>query len=105
MQTLLRKVNVRPDNTLSQHFPREMPCRLRIFLSGCRVLSLEQHDYTGFFTRPFTWEQAQGKFERLSAPYTERAVRQALVEAVAHLETLEVRELADLLARVKRSKD
>ncbi len=76
-----------------------MPCRLRIFLSGCRVLSLEQHDYTGFFT----WEQVQAKFERLSAPYAEPALRQALVEAVAHLEMREVRELADLFARVKRS--
>jgi 2-methylcitrate dehydratase len=105
VQTLLRKVRIRPDDALSQRFPKEMPCRLRIFLRGCRVLSLEPHDYRGFVTRPFTWEQVQAKFERLAAPYTEPALRQALVEAVAHLEMREVGELTDLLARVKRSKN
>lgn len=69
VQTLLRKVSIRPDDTLSQRFPKAMPCRLRVFLTGYRVLSLEKHDYEGFSTRPFTWEQAEAKFERLAAPY------------------------------------
>ena len=103
VQVLLRKVNVRPDDALSQRFPAAMPCRLRVFLTGSRVLHLEQEDYAGFFTRPFTWEQVEAKFERLAAPYAERELRQAIAEAVAHLETIEVHELAELLARVKRS--
>jgi 2-methylcitrate dehydratase len=105
VQTLLRKVSVRPDDILSQRFPQEMPCRLHIELRGGRVLSLEPHDYTGFCTRPFSWEQVQAKFERLSAPSAEPALRQAMVDVVAHLEMREVRELADLLASVKRSKN
>lgn len=44
----------------------------------------------------------EAKFERLASPYAERELRQAIVEAVAHLETIEVHELAELLARVKR---
>ena len=103
VQTLLRKVTVRPDDTLSQRFPAAIPCRLRVFLTGSRVLHLEQEDYAGFSTRPFTWEQAVAKFERLASPYAEQELHQAIVEAVAHLETIEVYELADLLARVKRS--
>ncbi len=103
VQALLRKVNVRPDDALSQRFPAAMPCRLRVFLTGSRVLHLEQEDYVGFSTRPFTWEQAEAKFERLAAPYTEGQLCQAIVEAVAHLETIDVSQLTELLARVNRS--
>lgn len=104
VQALLRKVSVRPDDTLSQRFPEEMPCRLCVFLTGSRVLRLEQQDYAGFYTRPLTWEQAEAKFERLAAPYTERGLRKALAEAVAHLETIDVSQLTELLAAVNRSR-
>ena len=100
VQTLLRKVAVRPDDALSQRFPAEMPCRLRVVLSGNRILQLEKQEYTGFFTRPFTWDQVRAKFERLAAS-TERQLRQAIVEAVAHLETIDVRDVTELLARAK----
>ncbi len=60
VQALLRKVSVRPDGALRQRFPAAMPCRLRVFLTGSRVLHLEQEGYVGFFTGPFTWEQAGG---------------------------------------------
>jgi 2-methylcitrate dehydratase len=79
-----------------------MPCRLRLFLTGGQVLHLEQQDYAGFSTRPFSWEQAEAKFERLAAPYAERQLLQAIVEAVAHLETIDVSQLAERLARVNR---
>lgn len=102
VQALLRKVSVRPDDALSQRFPAEMPCRLRIFLTGGQVLHLEQQDYAGFSTRPFSWEQAEAKFECLAAPYAEKELRQAIVEAVAHLETIDVSQLAKLLAGVNR---
>ena len=104
VQTLLRKVSIRPDDALSQRFPEEMPCRLRVFLNGSRVLRLEKQDYAGFYTRPLTWEQAEAKFERLAAPYTERQLRQAIMEAVAHLETKDMSQLTELLARVNRSR-
>lgn len=99
-QTLLRKVAVRPDDALSRRFPAEMPCRLCVVLSGNRVLQLEKQDYPGFFTRPFTWEQVCAKFERLAAS-TERQLRQAIVEAVAHLETIDVQNVTELLVRAK----
>jgi 2-methylcitrate dehydratase len=102
VQALLCKVTIRPDDALRQRFPAEMPCRLRVFLTGSRVLHLEKQDYAGFFTRPFSWEQAEAKFESLAAPYMERQLRQAIAEAVAHLETIDVSQLAELLARVNR---
>ncbi len=97
VQTLLRKVTVRPDAALSKRFPQEMPCRIRVFLKDGQVLSIEKHDYEGFYTRPLSWEKAEAKFASLAAPYTDRVLRQAIVEAVAHLETIEVQQLTELL--------
>ncbi|HEU5384059.1 MAG TPA: MmgE/PrpD family protein [Ktedonobacteraceae bacterium] len=102
VQTLLQKVHIQPDDGLSARFPAEMPCRLRLFLSGNRFLHLEKHDYAGFFTRPFTWEQTEAKFTRLAEPSTEPALRQALIETVHHLETSTVHDLMNLLVQVKR---
>ncbi len=95
MQTLLRKVTVQPDDALSKRFPQEMPCRIRIFLKAGQVLSIEKQDYEGFYTRPLSWDKA--KFAALAAPFTDRELRQAIVEAVAHLETIEVQQLTELL--------
>ncbi len=103
VQALLRKVSVRLDDALSQRFPAAMPCCLRVFLTGSRVLHLEKQDYGGFSTWPLSWEQAEAKFERLATPYTERWLRQAIAEAVAHLETIDVSQLTELLTRVNRS--
>ena len=97
VQTLLRKVTVRPDEALSKRFPHEMPCRIRVFLKDGQVLSIEKQDYEGFYTRPLSWEKAEVKFASLAAPYTDGELRQAIIDAVAHLETIEVQQLTELL--------
>ncbi len=97
VQSLLRKVTVRPDEALSKRFPQEMPCRIRVFLKDGQVLSIEKRDYEGFYTRPLSWEKAEAKFASLTIPYTDGDLRQAIVEAVAHLEIIEVQQLTELL--------
>ena len=62
VQTLLRKVSVLPRKLLSERFPGEMPCRVKITLKDGRVLEQETDDYEGFFTRPMSWETAVQKF-------------------------------------------
>jgi 2-methylcitrate dehydratase len=99
VQSLLRKVTIRPDEALSKRFPAEMPCRIQIHLQDGQTLSIEKQDYEGFYTRPLSWEQAVAKFERLATPSTSAAQRVALVEMVAHLETKEVTDLTGLFAR------
>lgn len=56
VQTLLRKVSVRPLKEYSDRFPEEMPCRLRVTLRDGRVLVSEKKDYEGFHTRRMRWE-------------------------------------------------
>src|SRR5438876_3462525 len=97
VQTLLHRVTIQPDETLSKLFPAQMPCRIQILLKDGRQLSTEKLDYEGFYTRPLSWEKAVAKFERLAAPFTNGAQRAAIREAVAHLETKEVAQLTELL--------
>ena len=102
VQTLLRKVTVRPDENMSKRFPQEMPCRIQVFLNGGETLSIEKRDYEGFYTRPLPWEKAVEKFESLASSYTDGELRQTITAAVAHLETMEIHRLTELLARVGR---
>ncbi len=104
VQSLLRRVSVRPDPELSARFPLEMPARIRIVLTGGRTLSTEKKDYEGFFTRPMSWSQVSAKFEKLVAERCDASLRREIIDAVAHLEDIPVRGLADLLSRARAGK-
>jgi 2-methylcitrate dehydratase len=97
VQSLLRRVTIQPDETLSRRFPAEMPCRITITLKDGQTLHVEKQDYEGFHTRPMSWEKARAKFERLAAPFTDDEQLVSIVETVAHLETKDVAQLTDLL--------
>jgi 2-methylcitrate dehydratase len=103
VQSLLRKVAIRPDEEFSRRFPQEMPCRIQVFLKDGVVLTNEKRDYEGFYNRPMSWEKAVLKFERLAAPYSDERLLRSIEETVEQLENKEVRQLAELLADVKRS--
>ncbi|HEY1354470.1 MAG TPA: MmgE/PrpD family protein [Ktedonobacteraceae bacterium] len=98
VQSLLRKVTVRPDEELSKRFPAQLPCRIQITLNGGQVLTAEKRDYEGFYTRPLSWEQAVAKFTRLAAASTDAGQRAAIIETVAALESAEIQQLTALLA-------
>jgi 2-methylcitrate dehydratase len=100
VQTLLRKVSVRPQPAYSQRFPDEMPCRISVTLQDGRTLAKEKRDYEGFHTRPMRWETVVQKFERLSQPHVDSALRRKIVDVVANLESTQVADLARLLERV-----
>jgi 2-methylcitrate dehydratase len=97
VQSLLRKVTIRPDEEMNQRFPTTLPCRIQITLKDGQTLSIEKQDYEGFYTRPLSWEQAVAKFERLASPYTAATQRASIIETVASLETKEVAQLTELL--------
>lgn len=98
VQALLRRVAVHPDKALSERFPAEMPCRVRVTMRDGRVLRAELADYPGFRTRGRTWEHAREKFERLCGPYTTPVLRDRIAATVAELERFAARELTSLLA-------
>jgi 2-methylcitrate dehydratase len=100
VQTLLRKVIVRPLDEFSRRFPAEMPSRIHITLNDGRVLNKEKRDYEGFLTRPMGWNTVIRKFEQLSQARISPQLQREIEEAVANLENLEVSELMSLLGKV-----
>lgn len=103
VQALMHKVSIRPDDALSARFPQEMPCHIALKLTNGQTYELNKQDFDGFYTRPLAWEDAVAKFERLARPYTGQELWEKIAEAVLHLESIEVRQLTELLADVKRS--
>ncbi len=101
VQTLLRKVTIRASEDYSRGFPEEMPCRITVTLRDGRRLMKEKRDYEGFRTRPMSWETATRKFEQLVSPYTERSLRQEILQAISNLESIQVSDLTGLLGKVR----
>jgi 2-methylcitrate dehydratase len=99
VQSLLRKVVVRPSADLSGQFPESMPCRVRICLLGGQTYEIEKHDYEGFHSRPMRWETAREKFEVLTAG-VDAGLRGELADAVSRLEGIPVTDLTGLLGRI-----
>jgi 2-methylcitrate dehydratase len=104
VQTLLRKVTLRPSEDYSRRFPDEMPCRITLTLRDGRRMMREKQDYEGFRTRPMSWETAVKKFEQLVLLHTERSLCQEIIHAVSNLESIQVSDLTRLLGRVRVSK-
>lgn len=103
VQSLMRKVVVRPNRDFSDRFPEEMPARVQIFLRDGQILTREKRDYEGFFSRPLSWERAVEKFKNLTLFQTDYESGQRIIEKVLDLEDIEVRELTELLAGVDKT--
>jgi 2-methylcitrate dehydratase len=101
VQQLLRKITVRPRADYSERFPNEMPTHLIVHLKDGRVVEKEKRDYEGFFTRPMGWERATVKFDGLSERYVNKALRKRIVNMVADLEQVDVRDLTKQLATIR----
>jgi 2-methylcitrate dehydratase len=103
VQTLLRKVMVRPDHQFTARYPGEVGSRVTVRLAGGKSYSHEVKDYPGFPTRPFTWEQIGAKFDKLVGNRANAGLRNDIKAAVSSLESIRVKELMKLLGQVKGS--
>lgn len=97
VQSLLRRIHIRPRDELSRRFPQEMPCRLAAQTKEGKTITLEKHDYEGFSTRPMSESTARQKLERLTADRMDDSGRARIVDAVQNLEEIEAADLALLL--------
>jgi 2-methylcitrate dehydratase len=101
VQTLLRRVRVRPEEEFTRLFPDEHACRLRVQLQDGREFEKEKQDYEGFHTRPMPWDRVVEKFERLSSTYTTSDLRAEIIETVQALERTDVDRLTEILREVE----
>lgn len=101
VQSLLRRVEVRPDPAYSERFPDEHACRVTLVTRDGRSFTVEKRDYEGFHTRPMAWETVAAKFRRLAGPHADGDLLEELEAACRELEEVGARRLAGLLARVR----
>jgi 2-methylcitrate dehydratase len=104
VQQLLKKVSVRPDQEFTELYPAKMPAKIIVRLQDGTVIEHEVQDYPGLASRPFTWEDSVGKFDRLVAGRADESLCQEIKDAVRLLESIQVKNLMQLLGRVTSGK-
>ncbi|MDQ3987301.1 MAG: MmgE/PrpD family protein [Actinomycetota bacterium] len=97
VQDLLKRVEVRPDQELSDMFPEHHACRIRLHLRDGRALKKDKTDYEGFHTRPARWEVTAAKFRALAAAYIDDETAKRIEDAVGDLDNLRAADLTALL--------
>jgi len=100
VQRLLRKVKVRPDERFTTRYPSETPSRVTVRLTTGASYTHEVKDYPGFATRPFTMGEVSAKLDDLATDHADEGLCKEIVGAVRSLESIRVRDLMNLLARV-----
>src|SRR5579883_70179 len=101
VQALLRRVRIAPDPALSAKFPERMPAALEVELENGQIFRAKREDYHGFHTDPFDWRATRAKFDRLAADSCAAGERDAIAGAVENLEERPVRDLTELLGRIR----
>ena len=76
-----------------------MPAKVTVRLQDGTTIENEVQDYPGLASRPFTWEDFVAKFDTLVAGRIDQGVCREIKEAVQSLETIQARDLTNLLGR------
>jgi 2-methylcitrate dehydratase len=100
VQRLLLKVKVRPDESFTARYPRETPSRVTVRLTTGASYTHEVKAYPGFATRPFTWDEIVAKLDNLATDHADEGLCKEIAGAVRSLESIRVKDLMNLLARV-----
>jgi 2-methylcitrate dehydratase len=104
VQQLLKKVSVRPDHVFTELYPAKMPAKITVRLQDGSVIEHAVQDFPGMPSDPFTWEDSVEKFDRLVAGRADESVSREIKDAVRSLESIQVKDLMQLLGRVTSGK-
>ena len=100
VQALMKKVEITPSDEFSDRFPDHMPADLEVTLNDGSVFTASQDSYLGFHDNPLDWENARKKFDALVTPFTGEALREEIATIIHKLDTRQVSELTEALAKV-----
>jgi 2-methylcitrate dehydratase len=98
VQGLMRRVRVEPRDEFSDRFPDAMPARVLVQMESGRCFEAAADEYEGFHSRPMSWDEAAGKFRRLTEAALAPAQQAEIIEAVDTIESVPVSKLMELLA-------
>jgi 2-methylcitrate dehydratase len=99
IQSLLRKVEVHPEEEYSRRFPKEMACRIEIEGKDGQIFQVEKHDYQGFKTQPASWEVLMQKYRELTRKI-DKELAETIADTIFHLDQLKVTDLTNLLGQI-----
>lgn len=99
IQNLLQKVEVFPNQSLSDRFPNEMACRIEIKTTDGRHFQLEKNDYQGFKTRPASWDMLMEKYRGLTKKIDSKLALE-ISDAIANLDQIKVSDFTSLLGQI-----
>ena len=100
VQALMKKVEITPLDEFSDRFPDHMPADLEVTLNDGSVFTASQDSYLGFHDNPLDWENARKKFDALVTPFTGEELREEIATIIHELDTRQVSELTEALAKV-----
>jgi 2-methylcitrate dehydratase len=100
VQDLLRRISVHANEAYSTRFPDTMPCRVTVVLTDGRQYAREVESYAGLGAPALSSELVREKFEELSEPYTTASLRDAIADAIRHLDSIRASDLTKLLGHV-----
>jgi 2-methylcitrate dehydratase len=101
VQALLKKVSTHPNDEFTAQYPRKMPAKITIRLQDGTVVEHQVQDYPGLASHPFIWEESVEKFDALVAGRIDTGLSQEIKDAVLSLESIQVRDLVNLLSYAK----
>jgi 2-methylcitrate dehydratase len=101
VQTLLKRVEIRPDDSFSARYPRELSARITIRTKDQRVFVKEQHGYEGGLNKPMSWDRTVEKFHWLSEAFADEDLRHSVIQVVQQLDARPISDLMDLLSQVR----
>src|ERR1700730_14338977 len=103
VQSLLKKVAVRPNQEFTEEYPKKMPAKIIVRLRDGSLIEHEVQDYPGLASRPFTWEDAVHKFDALVAGRVDEGLSGEIKNAARSVENIQVKDLMKLLGSVKEA--
>jgi 2-methylcitrate dehydratase len=101
VQALLKRVEIRPDDSFSARYPHDLSARVTIRTKDQRVFVKEQHGYEGGLNNPMSWDRTVEKFHWLSEAFADEDLRNRIIEVVQQLDARPISDLVDLLAQVR----
>jgi 2-methylcitrate dehydratase len=100
VQTLMKKVSVKPNQAYTNEYPRRMPAWITVRLENGTTFEHEVKDYPGLASHPFTWEDSVEKFDQLVTGRIDGSLSEDIKDAVRSLESIQVKDLTKLLNHV-----